>query len=86
MIVLSVLQVVGSLLGLFYGGWVFLTRSLFDEVQGRDTLVQVDTPLAQTTRPVEATLSTGQVDTPVFAQWLGCRCSLHWCLRSPSTY
>ena len=41
MIVISVLQAAGSLLGLFYGGWVFLTRSLFDEVQGRDTLVQV---------------------------------------------
>ena len=41
MVLLSLLQVSASLLGLFWGGWVFLTRSLFDEVQGRDTLVQV---------------------------------------------
>ena len=41
MILISILQVAGSLLGLFYGGWVFLTRSLFDEVQGGETLVQV---------------------------------------------
>ena len=41
MVLLSLLQVFASLAGLFWGGWVFLTRSLFDEVQGRDTLVQV---------------------------------------------
>ena len=41
MVLLSLLQVSASLVGLFWGGWVFLTRSLFDEVQGRDKLVQV---------------------------------------------
>ena len=38
---LSILQVSASLMGLFWGGLVFLNRSLFDELQGRDSVVQV---------------------------------------------